>query len=46
MSSCSSLEKDGELQKIIERHKAKNIFLNKFNFYAPKKKRIITVIDL
>jgi hypothetical protein len=37
ISSCSSFEKDDELQKIIERHKAKNIFLNKFNFYAPEK---------
>jgi len=37
MSSCSSFEKEEELQKIIERHKASQIFLNKFNFYAPKK---------
>ena len=37
MSSCSSLEKDDELQKIIERHKASQIFLYKFNFYTPKK---------
>ena len=44
--SCSSFEKDDALQKIIERHKAKKIFLNKFNFYAPKKQRIITVIVL
>ena len=37
MSSCCSFEKDDELQKIIERHKASQIFLNKFNFHAPKK---------
>jgi hypothetical protein len=37
MSSCSSFEKDDELQKIIERHKATQIFLTEFNFYTPKK---------
>jgi hypothetical protein len=37
MSSCSSFEKDEELQKIIERHKASQIFLNRFNFNTPKK---------
>jgi hypothetical protein len=38
MSSFSSFEKDDALQKIIERHKASQIFLNKFNFYTPKKR--------
>jgi hypothetical protein len=37
LSSWSSFEKDDELQKIIERHKISQIFLNKFNFYTPKK---------
>ena len=38
MSSCSSFEKDDELQKIIERHKIRQIFFNKFNFGTLRKK--------